>query len=128
MSTLFETDEEISVDVKVWVERWSGADSTEHLCGFWMLGIKRFVGKRSWIFFFAFGGFSGLKFSVGLYTVPLKFKYTLRKEFCSLTQVMGAVSCLQGGKKGKERCNFKHTLICSYYITKVYFFIMLSFS
>lgn len=42
----------------------------------------------------------------------------------------GAVSLRWEGKKKerKERCNFKHTLICSYYITKVYFFIMLSFS
>lgn len=34
--------------------------------------------------------------------MPLKFKYRLRKEFCLLTQVMGAVSLLQGGEKGKK--------------------------
>lgn len=67
------------------------------------VGNKKVCGEKVVDFFFAFGGFSGLKFSVGLYTVPLKFKYTLRKEFCSLTQVMGAVSCLQGGKKRERK-------------------------
>lgn len=100
-----------------------GADSTEHLCDFWMLEIKR-MGN-----FLLLEDFWGCqKFSVRLYSVPLKIKYRLRKQFCLLTQVVGALSLLQGGKKRKERCNFKHTLICSYYITKVYFFIMLSFS
>lgn len=38
-----------------------------------------------------------------------------------------SMSCSAGSRERKERCNFKHTLICSYYITKVHFFIMLSF-